>query len=419
VNMKIGIIGGGIAGLSLAAKLSNDPRTDIVLLEVKSNLGGIAHVKNINGKPFHICGGHCFNTKSNEVLEFLDQVGVKFKISDLRKRDARIQMDEDIEIPYPIELNLKNLMQRKPYLGIKCLLDLVLERARPESKTKNLHDYFVRQFGSCMANNYFIPYNQKIWGRSLNNLTSDWVSGKLPEVKIKDIIRSLFKIQQDNMIHQSFYYPQYTGGGHYIAERLEDFVRGCNNVTVVLNYNFGTIKRESRGISIDQEHFDLIVSTIPLKNLIPSLKGFPIDPKLSEQFPTNGLTSVLRSGAPKGATWTYLPSMQTKSHRLIHLSNFYNSQEKFSVQEAHGRVEQDIMKNDHLPDYIDSDVLGYNYTESAYPVYIENTVKSQSEVKRLLNNNMVYTAGRFGSHSYLNMDGTILDAIQVARQILK
>ncbi|EAI6045415.1 nucleotidyl-sugar pyranose mutase, partial [Campylobacter jejuni] len=59
--MKIGIIGAGISGMSLARMLKVD--FEVEILEKDSVVGGIARTKDVDGKPYHVNGGHCFNSK--------------------------------------------------------------------------------------------------------------------------------------------------------------------------------------------------------------------------------------------------------------------------------------------------------------------------------------------------------------------
>ena len=66
---KIGIIGAGISGLSIAKLLSE--KFDVEILEKNNHIGGIATTKTTNGITYHTVGGHCFNSKFQEVLDFV------------------------------------------------------------------------------------------------------------------------------------------------------------------------------------------------------------------------------------------------------------------------------------------------------------------------------------------------------------
>ncbi len=66
---KIGIIGAGISGLS-AGQLFQDKGHTVVLFEKKSMPGGLVSCSKEDGVLFHKVGGHVFNSKIPEVLDW-------------------------------------------------------------------------------------------------------------------------------------------------------------------------------------------------------------------------------------------------------------------------------------------------------------------------------------------------------------
>lgn len=67
--MKVGVIGAGISGMSIARLIDSD--FEVEILEKESVVGGIARTKDVNGIAYHIVGGHCFNSIYPEVLNFI------------------------------------------------------------------------------------------------------------------------------------------------------------------------------------------------------------------------------------------------------------------------------------------------------------------------------------------------------------
>lgn len=65
---KIAIIGGGISGLSVGQLLKDN--NNVTIFEKESTPGGLIRCKRIDGSLFHICGGHVFNSKHNDVLDW-------------------------------------------------------------------------------------------------------------------------------------------------------------------------------------------------------------------------------------------------------------------------------------------------------------------------------------------------------------
>lgn len=67
--MEIGIIGAGVSGLSIAHFLS-EKGYQCTVFEKENTPGGLVRCKRVNGSLFHICGGHVFNSKRLDVMEW-------------------------------------------------------------------------------------------------------------------------------------------------------------------------------------------------------------------------------------------------------------------------------------------------------------------------------------------------------------
>lgn len=65
---KVAIIGAGISGLSMAHFLRN--RYNVTVFEKDERPGGLIKCRRINGSLFHTCGGHVFNSKRQDVLDW-------------------------------------------------------------------------------------------------------------------------------------------------------------------------------------------------------------------------------------------------------------------------------------------------------------------------------------------------------------
>ena len=67
-TQRYAIIGGGISGLSIANLLKNDHKVTIFEADLKP--GGMIKCDVINGNLFHRTGGHVFNTKRQDVMQW-------------------------------------------------------------------------------------------------------------------------------------------------------------------------------------------------------------------------------------------------------------------------------------------------------------------------------------------------------------
>ena len=65
---KIAIIGAGVSGMSAAHFLKD--RYNVTVFEKEKTPGGLIKCCRINGSLFHTCGGHVFNSKHSDVLDW-------------------------------------------------------------------------------------------------------------------------------------------------------------------------------------------------------------------------------------------------------------------------------------------------------------------------------------------------------------
>lgn len=65
---KIAIIGGGISGLSMANLLQKS--NHVTVFERDSKPGGLIKCEVVNGNLYHTVGGHVFNSKRKDVLNW-------------------------------------------------------------------------------------------------------------------------------------------------------------------------------------------------------------------------------------------------------------------------------------------------------------------------------------------------------------
>ena len=99
--MKIAVIGGGISGLSVAQMLKE--KHDVLVFEADNRPGGIVKCDHVEGSLFHRTGGHVFNTKRHDVLDWFWNHFDREKEFTKAIRNSVISMEDGKEIPYPIE----------------------------------------------------------------------------------------------------------------------------------------------------------------------------------------------------------------------------------------------------------------------------------------------------------------------------
>jgi len=227
------IVGGGITGITVARRLQQLGKTNFLLLEegVASDAGGLCGTKNINGHVLDVGGGHFLHSKYPEVLEWIfDHIPQE----DFNRFDTRVSIDlEGYPTEFPIELNLWRLPVDKQVE----YLHSYLTAANKNSPYENFELWIKNYLGDKIADNYMIPYNQKLWCMDISELSTDWLC-KIPKTDIKLVLRSIIEknanFTEQVVSHRSFYYPKYGGFQsiyNSIRKSVEDHVKHGEKVS--------------------------------------------------------------------------------------------------------------------------------------------------------------------------------------------
>jgi len=408
--MKIGILGAGISGLSVAKMLGN--HFDVEILERATIHGGIARTKEVEGVAYHMVGGHCFNSKYPDVLDFVfNKIMPKEQWHNVQ-RDAVIRLQEN-EISYPIEYSIQQINKFDPKLALDITTDFL--SANDTGHYKNLEDWFRKKFGDTLSEKYFIPYNNKIWNRHTSEMSPAWVDGKLPIPDKASFFNGLINSESDKMPHSNFYYPDTNNQNTFIDKLAE-------GINIELNYTVNNIRHDqasNQWLINNDRRYDLIISTLPL-NILPSLIEDTPNKVLdfAGKLKFNRVTTMLWETIGTDRTWTYVPEKENFFHRYIHIGTFFTPKKNYSITEVVGEKSFDEMVQNGKKDPFLIRPVDYNVSEHAYVVFDENYDEATAAVKDYLKSINLFTLGRFGEWQYYNMDVCIKSSLDLTKEIL-
>lgn len=414
MRRKIAIIGAGVSGLSVAHFLKDS--CDVTIYEKESVPGGLIKCVRVNGSLFHTCGGHVFNSKRQDVLDWFWS---KFNIEKefiKTDRNSCVFMDkngsslEHDNIPYPIENHM--------YFFDAATQEAFYEDLEEIDKVKGLNakftDYdsfgdFLRwRFGKTLYNLYFQPYNEKVWRRDLTTVPMSWMEGKLPMPTTQEMRNNnANKVEEKAFVHSSFWYEK-KNGSQYIADKL------ASGLNIKYNANIDSIEYKNNKWVVSGEEFDKIVFCGNIKDMVEMILGVDVEAFKSpiKALEYHGTTAVFCEIDKNPYSWIYQPSRLHESHRIICTGNFSQTNNDISV--PNGRItatieftdeisQEDILENlKRIP--LNPKYLDHKYNKYTYPIQDSNTRTMIKDLKSTLALKGFYFTGRFADWEYYNMD---------------
>lgn len=401
MKMKYLILGAGPSGLTLANRLKQMGETSFFVLEKEKEAGGLCRSAQVDGSPFDIGGGHFLDVRRPKVNEFLFQF-MPEEEWDKFDRDSRIAVNGDV-ISHPIEANIwqMKLENQVEYLKSIAVAGCNLKEEMPQEFVS----WIYWKLGDKIAENYMIPYNQKMFGEDLNQLGTYWLE-KLPNVSFEETLLSCLtkKAYGEQPGHAQFFYPKKYGYGELwlrMAEEIKGQIKYDASVHAI-DFDTNTVTtKEGETYSAD-----VIISTIPWMEFA-KITGMPqeLKEKIGHLKYSSVQTAYFPDNLDTEAQWVYYPDPELSYHRILVRHNFCNGSKGYWTECNSTRVDET--------------------TESTFQymnqyAYSLNTIGKPEIMKELLEwakTRRVYGLGRWGEHQHYNSDLVVELALKMAEEL--
>lgn len=292
------ILGSGMAGLGAAARFREQGRRAHVL-EKKAYAGGHTATHTRDGYVFDE-GPHVSFTKQEKVRKiFSDAIG-----GDYLSIDAKIDNYwKGRFIRHPVITNLHGLPTD---VVVKCISDYIEASKRTEQRIENYEDWLVASYGRAYAETFPMAYTRKYHTTEASNLSTEWVGPRLYQAKLEEVLTGALTSESPNIHYvQDYRYPRHGGFAAFLGG-----LAGASDIR--LNHEVVGIDPSKRSLTLRDGRtvgFGGLVSSVPLTELVPMVKGVPKDVvEASQQLACTGVVLVNlgidREDVSK-ASWTY------------------------------------------------------------------------------------------------------------------
>ena len=376
----------------------------------------------------------------------------------IRNRLSRIYYKKKF-FDYPVSLNIKTIKNMGFWTTLKCGFSYLFFSVFKKEEN-NLENFYINRFGKELYNMFFKGYTTKLWGRAPSEIDASWGSQRVKGISIRKVIldyyKRIFHINDKNKetsLIESFYYPKYGPGQLYekMAEEIEKM-----GGEILLNSR--VIKINKKGNKIceivyevnKQEKIlscDKVVSSMPMKDLIVAIGDVPqkvkkisnglpyrdfvtigvLLPKLDLKNETN--IKTIHNNIPDN--WLYIQDTSVHMGRIQLFNNWSPYMVKDPINTMWIGLEYFCSEGDSFWSMSDNELKSLAKEElkkmgffngkvldmkvikvkKAYPAYFDTYAEIDKLRKYINSIHNLYCIGRNGTHSYNNMDHSILSGM--------
>ncbi len=423
------IIGAGLAGLSTAYHLGE---RSYRVIEKEKEAGGLCRSYQKDGFTFDMTG---------HLLHFR-QAAIKALVEGLL--DGRLEQhirrsfiySHRTYTEYPFQVNTYGL---PPEVVRECLMgfiDTLTKPAATRPADRSFKDWILDNMGEGIARHFMVPFNEKLWQVSLDELTSDWVSWLVPKPNLKDVINGALGIKDKAFgYNPTFLYP--AKGGISALPRaflpgVRDIVYGCELIEVE------TGRRRATFSDGRVEGYETLVSTIPVPELVRRCTDLP----KAIREAADGLRCVSVYNVNLGVArekvsdkhWIYFPETEFPFYRVGFPMNFspllgppgcsslyveVSHQPAHAVPEAaliqrirDGLERAGIFRSDD--ELVVADVKDIRY---AYVLFDQHRARALPAILEELARRGIHSIGRYGRWEHTSMEDAMAQGKQLAEQL--
>ncbi|TVR04887.1 MAG: LPS biosynthesis protein [Deltaproteobacteria bacterium] len=410
------VIGAGVSGLAFA---QFHGAADALVVEAEDEIGGYCRTVHRDGFTWDF-SGHFFHFKNAALEAWLRERMPGDEVRTVVRR-SRVWVGDRL-IDFPFQKNIHQL-PRADFLA--CLHDLHFrDEEGPAEEARNFEELLVRRFGRSIAEQFLIPYNEKLYACRLTGLDRDAMGRFFPWADEDEIIRN-FRRPDNASYNATFTYPR--GGAIRYVEALahglpEGTIRTGERVTRIdLDARIAHTSRRT----IRYRH---CISSAPLDRLL-ALCGQPAP----DGVLTSNKVLVFNLGFDRkgweGVHWVYFPQRDLPFYRVGFYDNIHDDERmSLYVELGYANAAQPdvpgtlarVLDGLRRVGIIDGHRLVAHHSVTLDPAYVHLSERSRAfaaQARSNLAQDGLHSIGRYGAWTYCSIEDNMLEARALAEQL--
>ena len=346
-------------------------------------------------------------------------------------------------VPYPFQNNVRYLPDD---LLQECVEGLRNLKGSPSS-SENFREWMDTVFGSGIVKYFMEPYNRKVWGVPLEQMSKDWIAERVSLVDLARIERNIAEHRDDLSWgpNNTFRFPEYGGTGA-IYEGIARLFRE----RIHLEHDVRSIDPGGKKVFFANgrvEKYDYLINTTPLDLLLKSSESLPDAVRRASELlvHNSGLIVGLGFEAVRNDSkcWMYFPESDSPFYRVTNFHNYsrHNVPEgavdryfslmcettysPFKPQSKAGIIDetvQGLINSGIISEYKKERIISRYLIDIpySYPVPTLDRDKALKIIQSYLEEHGIFSRGRFGAWKYEagNMDHSFMQGVEAVKRIL-
>ncbi|NUQ77757.1 MAG: FAD-dependent oxidoreductase [Polyangiaceae bacterium] len=419
----IAVLGAGLTGMS-AAYHAGRAGVPCRTFERLPHPGGHAITLEEDGYRFDRTG-HLLHLRDPAMRELaLEWIG-----GDHLEIDRRSMIwSNGVYTRYPFQANTFGL---PPAVAYECLHGFIKAHfAKEKPAPQNFEEFCLSHFGEGISRHFMIPYNTRLWGVPPREITAAWCSRFVPLPKLEDVLAGAVGLSGAELGYNArFVYPRLG-----IGELSKGLARAAPALELGRAPRAIDWRRKTLHFDGEEVRYEALISTAPL----PVLVGLLEDPPAVVRAAAGRLRCThlyyldVALDTPCGQLlhWVYVPEAKYPFYRVGCYSNFSPAMAppgkaclyveladrrepdlaSLMPEVASGLVEMGIIASPGSIRF--SRVRRIDY---AYVVFDHAYYASLGAVRPFLEEQGIWSAGRYGAWNYSSMEDALLFGREAAR----
>lgn len=428
-NKTLVVVGGGIAGLSLAYHL-HKLGFSYELYEKEERIGGICRSETIAGCIFDYAP-RLFLLKDEYATQVTQEL-LGDNIHFLPFGDWSYHRKYDVYTRLPFQKHMYGMPLSAVARGIWGYIKTMLPLNGKEPQT--YQDWLYHELGKPISDMLIIPQEFKKWKTHPSEMDHRWAPARVPRPDLKTLVQGALT---DTSHERNFGYT--IRGG--IESLMKAFASKLNQEDIHTAAPLQRVDEEAHIAYFadgTQKHYQALLSTMPLPMLIGRMTNVPED----VQSATNKLKNislkiaclVVKREKVSEKNFIYVHDLEYIFHRVSMLSNLsdeiappgytsmvaeitYVNEPPMDDDALIERVIHDLIDMHLLRD--DDEIVGKQILDLplGYPMPSPDRIDNVKTIRSFLESKDIYTLGRYGEWEYINMHDIIPRARDLANRL--